>query len=134
MSLALVTVSGHIRGYDGQPATGSVMFTPTAWKTEPGSDLTYAPEPVPADLLPDGSFNAALSAPTTFDDGDVTYQVDLVVTTGGRNKVTETFQIVMPICDAGSYLDIADRDLTTGTMVVGIAPTPQPVNQFDVWS
>lgn len=138
MSLVLVTVTGKVQGYDDQPSAGSITFTPHGWRTEPDDDLILAPEPVSTELLDDGTFTVALTAPDSGDEDEVRYRVDLALKVG-RIPVTDSYDVVMPICDPGSYLNLARRDLSTGLMVVSVAPAPVPVDNgegdgAEVWS
>jgi hypothetical protein len=133
--LVLVTVSGRVQGYDEQPSTGTITFTPVNWHIDPDEDLIFAPEPVVVDLLDDGSFALGLVAPDGAENDDISYRVDLALRTK-KATVTDSYEITMPVATEGSYLNLADRDIGTGLLTVSVAPTPTAPSDdsAEVWS
>lgn len=88
---------------DGVPASGKVIFTPTAVLQDPAADLIILPATIEVILDAFGSFEVLLPAS---DDPDITpiftYQVQEVVA-GGR-----TYSIEVPYNSPGGTLDLAD--------------------------
>jgi hypothetical protein len=108
-AIAAITVTGKYLDAKGDPATGSVVFTPSISAKDGTDNAILAAIPVDVSLDNTGAFSVVLMATDDpqWDAPGWTYKVEISFGTR-KSKPDKVFNIVVPYNAAGAAIDLAD--------------------------